>query len=127
MRQHRRRINKYDLLADGGRERSQGLSQWDDATEVHRQRGSRLREKFAFGNTGFRLQQDVQGPCLWQVAVWAWCSGKSWQLGMWMSISMEAVGDVEVVVGETVQGEGRQSWRGQGLGLGAFSLLGVCV
>lgn len=40
-------------------------------------------------------------------------------------ICTETVGGVEVVMGEIVQGEGRELERGQALGLGAFLVLGV--
>lgn len=39
--------------------------------------------------------------------------------------SAQTVGGVEVVVGEIVQGEGRELERGQVLRLGAFLVLGV--
>ena len=45
--------------------------------------------------------------------------------GMWTSIGTEVVGDVELAVGEIVQGEGGEVGRRQALGLGAFSLLGM--
>lgn len=39
--------------------------------------------------------------------------------GMWIGYSTEAVGDVEAMVGETVQEERGELRRGQGLGLWA--------
>ena len=44
------------LVTDGGRVGSQGLNQWANA-KVH----GKPREKFALGNTGFRLQLDIKG------------------------------------------------------------------
>lgn len=111
-------MNKYGVLADGGREGCHGLNQRDEASEAHGRLREQLGKKLDFGNTRFWVEavSRCPRPCLWQVAVWAWCLGESWQL----------VGDVRVGVGEIVQGEDGDLGGGQGLGLEDFSLLG-CV
>lgn len=60
------------LVTDGGRVGSQGLNQWANA-KVHR----KPREKFALGNTGFRLQLVIKGLVCGRRQ---FGSGGSWQL-----------------------------------------------
>lgn len=107
------------VFTDVGRAGSRGSNQQDNA-EVHRQ----PREKFALGNPGFMLQQEGLVCGRWQFGSGA---PRVMGSGMWTSIGTEVVGDVELAVGEIVQGEGGEVERCQALGLGAFSLLGMLV
>ena len=104
------------LVTDGGRVGSQGLNQWANA-KVHR----KPREKFALGNTGFRLQLVIKGLVCGRRQ---FGSGGSWQLRP-PPTSAQTVGGVKVVVGEIIQGEGRELERGLALGLGACLVLRV--
>lgn len=103
------------LVTDGGRVGSQGLNQWANA-KVH----GKPREKFALGNTGFRLQLVIKGLVCGRRQ---FGPGGSWQLRP--PPSAQTVGGVKVVVSEIIQGEGRELERGQALGLGAFLVLRV--
>lgn len=97
MRQHRRRINRNNVLADGEREGSPGLNQWDRASEVPNAEGvvwrGLLLEMLGLGCS--RTSEGLADGSF------------SWARDSPGSMSTEVVGGVEVV-GEIVQGVSRE-------------------